>query len=101
METARVSYGSQKLIKFGSGLPIWNSYLGNLFFAGASLVSYSVYMCGCNEYDRNAMSCIAIFHIYCCYTKHVGIMTNLALRNHWGYITDISKYHNPGIRIMD
>ena len=33
--------------------------------------------------------------------KHEGIITNLTLRNPWGYITDISKYHNAGISSMD
>ena len=28
-------------------------------------------------------------------------MTNLTLRYHWGYITDVSKYHNEGIQSMD
>ena len=28
--------------------------------------------------------CIAIFHKYCCYTKHGGITTNLILWNHRG-----------------
>ena len=39
---------------------------------------------------------MAIFHKYCCYTKHSGITTNLTLQNHWGYVTDVSKYHNVG-----
>ena len=40
--------------------------------------------------------CIAIFHKYCCYTKRGGIATNLTPRNHWEYVTDVSKYHNAG-----
>ena len=44
--------------------------------------------------------CIAIFHKYCYYAKHEGILTNLTLRNPT-YITDMSKYHNVGIWSMD
>ena len=40
--------------------------------------------------------CIEIFHKYCCYTKCGHITTNLTLWNHWGYVTDVSKYHNAG-----
>ena len=40
--------------------------------------------------------CIAIFHKYCCYTKRGGITTSLTPRNHWGYVTYVSKYHNAG-----
>ena len=36
--------------------------------------------------------CIAIFHKYCCYTKRGDITKNLTLRNHWWYVTDVSKY---------
>ena len=42
--------------------------------------------------------CIAIFHKYCCYTKHGGVSTNLT---HWGYVTDVSKYHNADIWSMN
>ena len=47
---------------------------------------------------------ITIFHKYCCYTKHGDITTNLSLRNLWGHISDMSKYHrNAGymVRSMD
>ena len=44
---------------------------------------------------------IAIFHKYCCYTKHGAITTNLTLCNPCGYITDMSKYHNAGIWNID
>ena len=37
-----------------------------------------------------------IFHKYCCYTKRGGITASFTLRNHWGYVTDVSKYHNAG-----
>ena len=47
--------------------------------------------------SRICIGCIAIFHKYCCYTKHGGITTNWTLRNHWGYVTDVSKYHNAGL----
>ena len=42
---------------------------------------------------------LAIFYKYCCYIKYVGIITNLTLRNHWGYITDMSKCHGAGVWI--
>ena len=42
-----------------------------------------------------------IFHKYCCCTKCGDIITNLTPRNHWGYITGVSIYHNVGIRSMD
>ena len=45
--------------------------------------------------------CIAIFHKYCCFTKEEGIIAKLTLQNPWGYITDVSKYHNAGIWSMD
>ena len=47
---------------------------------------------------QSTAGCIAIFHKYCCYTKLGGITTNYTLRNHWGYVTDVSKYmyHNVG-----
>ena len=45
--------------------------------------------------------CIAIFHKYCCYTKHGGMKTILTLRNLRGHITDMSKYHNVGKWSMD
>ena len=45
--------------------------------------------------------CIAIFHKYCCYKKCGVITANLTLRNHWGYVTDVSKYHNADIWSMD
>ena len=48
-----------------------------------------------------AAGCIATFHKYCCYTKRGGITTNLTLRNHWGYVTDVLKYHNAGKWSMD
>ena len=44
---------------------------------------------------------IAIFHKYCCYIKHGSILTNLTLHNSWWYVTDMSKYHNVGIRSTD
>ena len=44
--------------------------------------------------------CIAIFRKYHCYTKHEGITTNSTLRNHWEYVTDVSKYHNAVIWSM-
>ena len=40
-------------------------------------------------------------HAGCCYTKRGGITTNLAVRNHWGYVTDVPKYHNAGIWSTD
>ena len=45
--------------------------------------------------------CRAIFNKYCCYTKRGGIIKNLTLKNYWGYITDVSQYHNAGIWSMD
>ena len=54
-----------------------------------------------NELEQPTAGCIAIFHKYCCYTKRGGITTNLTLRNHWMYITDVSKYHNAGKWSMD
>ena len=48
------------------------------------------------ELQQPTAGCIAIFHKYFCCIK-----TNLTLRNHWGYVTDVSKYHNAGIRSMD
>ena len=36
--------------------------------------------------------CRAIFHKYCCDTKHVGIITNLTLRNVWAYITNVMAF---------
>ena len=35
-----------------------------------------------------------IFYKFCSLTKHGGIITNLTQRNPWGYIIDMSKYHN-------
>ena len=51
-----------------------------------------------HELLQPTAGCIAIFHKYCCYTKCGGITTNSALRNHWGYDTDVPKYHNAGSR---
>ena len=45
--------------------------------------------------------CIAIFHKCCCYTKCGSITASLTLRSHWGYVTDVSKYHNAGKLSMD
>ena len=47
--------------------------------------------------EQSTASCIAIFHKYCCYIKHGGIITNLTLWNPWG----VSKYHNAGMWCMD
>ena len=33
--------------------------------------------------------------------KRGGITTNLTLRNHGGYVTDVPKYHNAGIWSTD
>ena len=54
-----------------------------------------------HELQQPTAGYIAIFHKYCCYTKRGGITTKLTLRNHWGYITNVSKYHNVGIWSMD
>ena len=51
--------------------------------------------------EQPTTGCIAIFHKYCCYTKHGGIITKLNIWNHWGVITDMTKYHNAGIWGMD
>ena len=50
--------------------------------------------------EQPTAGCIAIFHKYCCYIKHGGIITNLNLWNPWGYVTDMSKYHSAGVRSM-
>ena len=49
--------------------------------------------------EQLASGCIVIFHKYCCFTKHVGIATNLTVRNPWVYITDrfLSNYQNADI----
>ena len=39
--------------------------------------------------------------MYSCYTKRGGISTNLTLRSHGGYVTDVPKYHNAGIWSTD
>ena len=36
----------------------------------------------------------------CLFTKHGVITTNLTLRNAWGYITHVSKYHSAGMWSM-
>ena len=54
-----------------------------------------------HELWQPTAGCIAIFHKYCCYSKRDYITTNLALRNHWGYAADVSKYHNAGKLSMD
>ena len=46
-------------------------------------------------------SCIAIFHKYCCCTKCGGVTTDLILRSHWWYVTDVSKCCTAGIWSMD
>ena len=33
--------------------------------------------------------------------KHGGMKTNQTLRNQWGYVADVSNYHNAGIWSMD
>ena len=40
-------------------------------------------------------------HKYCCYIKRGGIIINLTLRHHGGYVTDVPKYHNAGIWSTD
>ena len=40
--------------------------------------------------EQPTAGCIAIFHEYCCYIKHGGIITNLTKWNPWGYVTDMS-----------
>ena len=42
--------------------------------------------------EQPTAHCIAIFHKYCCYIKHGGIITNLTMKS-LGYVTDMSKYH--------
>ena len=51
-----------------------------------------------HEFWQPTAGCMAIFHKYCCYTKHGGVSTNLT---HWGYVTDVSKYNNAGIWSMN
>ena len=54
-----------------------------------------------HELKQPTAGCIALFHKYCCYAKRGGIKIDLTLRNHWRYVTDVSKYHKAGIRSMD
>ena len=54
-----------------------------------------------HELQQPTVNCMTIFHKYCCYTKRVGIITNLTLRNRWWYITDVPKYHTAGKWSMD
>ena len=42
-----------------------------------------------HELQQPTAGCIAMFHKYCCYTKHGSITASLTLRNHWGYVTDV------------
>ena len=51
--------------------------------------------------EQPTAGCIAIFHKYCCYIKHGGIITNLILWNPWGYVIDMVKYRIAGKWIMD
>ena len=51
--------------------------------------------------EQPTAGCISMFDKYCCYIKLGGIITNLALWNPWGYVTDMSKYHNAGMWSMD
>ena len=51
--------------------------------------------------EQPTAGCLAIFHKYCWYIKHGSIITNLTLWNPWGYVTDMSKYHNAGIWSMN
>ena len=41
--------------------------------------------------EQSTAGCMAIFHKYCRYIKHGGIITNLNLWNPWGYVTGVSK----------
>ena len=50
--------------------------------------------------EQPTAGCMAIFHKYCCYIKHGGIITNLTLQNPWGFACR-SKYHAGGIWSMD
>ena len=54
-----------------------------------------------HELKQPTAGCIAIFHKYCCYTKHGSITASLTLQNHWGYVTNVPKYHNAGKLSMD
>ena len=49
--------------------------------------------------EQPTTGCKAIFHKYCCYIKHSGIIRNLTLWNPWGYVTYMSKCCNAGIWI--
>ena len=76
-----------------NAVPLVNIYLSN------SPISQRVFPSGGQLKHRKlahdkqpTAGCIAIFHKYCCYTKCGDITTNLTLRNHWGYVTDVSKY---------
>ena len=42
-------------------------------------------------------SYIAIFRKYCYYANHGDVIKSLTLRNHWAYITDVSKYRKARI----
>ena len=53
-----------------------------------------------HELKQPTTGWIAIFHKYYYFTKRGGITTKLTLRNHKGYINDVSKYHNAGIWAM-
>ena len=53
---------------------------------------------------QSTSGCIAIFHKYCCFTKHVGIVQicyKFDSKKSLVYITDMSKYHSAGIGSMD
>ena len=54
-----------------------------------------------HELKQPTAGCVAIFHKYCWYTKRGGIIASLTLWNHWGYVTNVSKYHNAGKLSMD
>ena len=45
---------------------------------------------------QSTSGCIAFFTNIAALQKHGVIITNLTLRSHWVYITDMSKYHNTG-----